>query len=243
MRQISGTRLSVPLPDTISAISRWRGLSSPCRPRIVTCSSPFKPERLPGRSFLEYQRHHAHAHQIGAVDALEGLRDHGTDAEQHRAFRGPVARRAAAIFLAGEHHQRNAVGLVLHGRVVNRHALLRRIVDGDAAFDARHHLVLDADIGESAAHHHFMIAAARAVLVEVGRLHLVPDQIFAGRRVDLDRSGRRNVVGGDRVRAAKPARARRRCPRAASDGGPCRRNTAGSARKSISCPSHRSCRP
>src|SRR5450756_1642187 len=43
MRQISGTRLSVPLPATISAISRWCGLSSPCRPRIVTCSSPFMP--------------------------------------------------------------------------------------------------------------------------------------------------------------------------------------------------------
>ncbi len=28
-------------------------------------------ERLPGRPLLEYQRHHAHADQIGTVDALE----------------------------------------------------------------------------------------------------------------------------------------------------------------------------
>jgi hypothetical protein len=30
---------------------------------------------------------------------------------------------------------------------------------GDAALDAGRHLVLDADVGEGAAHHHFMIAA------------------------------------------------------------------------------------
>ena len=183
MRQISGTRLSVPLPDTISAISLWWGLRSPCRPRMVTCSSPFSPERLPGRPLLEHQREHAHADQVGTMDALEGLRDHGADAEQDRALGRPVARRAGAVFLAGEYHQRHVVGLVAHGRVVDRHALLVRIVNGDAALDARHHLVLDADIGERAAHHDLVIAAPRAVLVEVLRAHLMIAQIFAGRAI------------------------------------------------------------
>ena len=54
-------------------------------------------------------------------------------------------------------------------------------MDGDAAFDARHHLVLDADVGEGAAHHHLVIAAPRAIGVEVARRHLVLDQIDAGR--------------------------------------------------------------
>jgi hypothetical protein len=50
----------------------------------------------------------------------------------------------------------------------------------DAAFDARHHLVLDADIGEGAAHHDLVVAAPRAVLVEVDRLDaMVIDEVLA----------------------------------------------------------------
>ncbi len=39
------------------------------------------------------------------------------------------------------------------------------------------HEVLDADVGERAAHHHLVVAAARAVLVEVGRPHLMLAQV------------------------------------------------------------------
>jgi hypothetical protein len=39
---------------------------------------------------------------------------------------------------------------------------------GHAALDAGNHQVLDARVREGAAHHHFVIAAARAVAVEVG---------------------------------------------------------------------------
>ncbi len=70
----------------------------------------------------ELQRQHAHADQVGAVDALEAARDHRLDAEQLRALGGPVARRAGAVFLAAEDHRRRAVGDVAHGRVVNRAA-------------------------------------------------------------------------------------------------------------------------
>src|SRR3546814_4300664 len=41
----------------------------------------------------------------------------------------------------------------------------------EAALHAVEHLVADADVGEGAAHHHIVVAAARAVAVEVGRLH------------------------------------------------------------------------
>src|SRR5665647_1350428 len=170
-------------------------MQAPNRDLFVTLQT----ERLPGGAFLEYQRHHAHADQVGAVYALKRLGNDRTDAEQHGSLGGPVARRAGAVFFAAENHQRHFVGLILHGRVVHRHLLLRRIVDGDAAFDARHHLILDANIGEGAAHHDLMIAAARAILVEVLRTNLVIAQVFAGRAFFLDRSRRRNVVGGDRV--------------------------------------------
>src|SRR5208282_4875806 len=60
-------------------------------------------------------------------------------------------------------------------------------------------LVAQADVRESAAHHHFVIAAPRAVGVEVGGFDAVLLQIFSGGAVFLDRAGGRNVVGGDAV--------------------------------------------
>ena len=115
------------------------------------------------------------------MDALERLADDRADAEQVGALGRPVARGAGAVFLAGEDDQRNLLLLVAHGRVVDRHPLARGVVDGHAALDAGHHLVFQADIGEGAAHHHFVTAAARAVLVEVARLDLVGNEILAGR--------------------------------------------------------------
>jgi hypothetical protein len=71
------------------------------------------------------------------------------------------------------------------------------------------HVVLDADVGEGAAHHHFMVAAARAVLVEVGGADAIVGEVLAGGRGGLDRAGRRDVVGGDLVaEQAEDARAR-----------------------------------
>ena len=57
---------------------------------------------------------------------------------------------------------------------------------GHAAFDARHHLVLDADIGERAAHHDLVVTTARAVGVEVQHRHLMFAQIVACGAVSLD---------------------------------------------------------
>ena len=49
-------------------------------------------QRLARHAVLELQRQHAHADQVGAVDALEGLAHHGLDAEQVGALGRPVAR-------------------------------------------------------------------------------------------------------------------------------------------------------
>src|SRR5213594_2554920 len=54
------------------------------------------------------QRKNAHPDEVGAVDPLEALRDHGADTEQERTFRCPVARGAGAVLLAGEHDERHA---------------------------------------------------------------------------------------------------------------------------------------
>src|SRR5260221_14302759 len=68
-----------------------------------------------------------------------------------------------------------------------------------AALDAGRRLVADADVGEGAAHHHFVMATVRAVRVEVHRTDLVLHQVPPGGAVRLDAAGGRDVVRGDAV--------------------------------------------
>ena len=124
------------------------------------------------------------------MDALEAFGDDGLHAQQQRALRGPVARRSRPIFFARDDKQRDAGALVFHRRVVNRHHVAARLIRRPTAFGARRQLIAEADVGECSAHHHFMVAAACAVRVEVVRLHAVLDQIFPGRAVFPDRSCR-----------------------------------------------------
>src|SRR6266852_9644766 len=112
------------------------------------------------------------------MDPLEALANHGADAEQPRSLRGPVPRRAVAVFGAGKNHQRDSLGLILHRGIVDRHLLAigpmpGQAALGDIAVGAPQHEVLDANVGEGAAHHDFMIATPRAVLIEVGRTYLM----------------------------------------------------------------------
>src|SRR6185503_10421994 len=98
-------------------------------------------ERLRALALRELERQDAHADQVGAVDALEALRERGAHAEQRRALGGPVARRAGAVFFAGQNDGRHALLLVLHGGVEDRGRLLVREVQGRAALDAGCELV------------------------------------------------------------------------------------------------------
>ena len=115
-------------------------------------------ERLSGGAVLKLQGQHAHADEIGAVNALKTLRDDDFDAEQVRALGRPVARRTRAVFLAREDDQRRARFLVGHGRIVNGgfHAVCAERV---TAFFAAEHEVLDADVGKRAAGHDAVVAA------------------------------------------------------------------------------------
>src|SRR5471032_964872 len=153
----------------------------------------------------ELQWQHAHADQVRAVNTLERAGDHGFHAQQLRTFGRPVARRAGAVLFAAKHHGRRASSNILHRCVVDRHLFAGRLVDRDAAFDCRtvclgrDHAVFDTHVGEGAAHHDFVVAATRAVGVEVRFQDAVFLQPLACRAVFLDRTGWRDVVGGDRI--------------------------------------------
>ena len=79
------------------------------------------------------------------------------------------------------HDGGNAFALVALRRVEDRHRIARRIMDRVAAFGAAHHFVPDADVGEGAALHHFVIAAPRAVGIEILLADLMLLQIDARR--------------------------------------------------------------
>ena len=127
--------------------------------------------------------------------------------------------------------------LVAHGGVVDGHLLARR-ASGWCSRPRRrcrwrpHHLVLDADVGEGAAHHDLVVAAPRAVLVEVGDRDLALEQVLAGRRGRPDVAGRRDVVGRDRVAEEAEDAGVDDVGDAASAPWSCPRNRAGSARRS-----------
>src|SRR5690242_9750343 len=64
---------------------------------------------LPGRVL---ERQDSHTDEVRAVDALERLRDHGSDTQEERTLRRPVARRSGSVLLAGEHDRRYPLLLV-----------------------------------------------------------------------------------------------------------------------------------
>ena len=164
-------------------------------------------ERLDRLAVRELQRQHAHADEVGAVDALVGPGEDEPDAEQVRALGGPVARRARAVLLAGQHAQRHALFGGGHRRLVDRRLLA--VPDRQAALGAWRELVAQADVGERAAHHHLVVAAPGAVGVEVAPLDAVLEQVAPGGRVARDRAGGRDVVGRDAVAQATRSPVRR----------------------------------
>ena len=130
------------------------------------------------------------------MDALVGFGDDRLHAQQVGALGGPVPGRAGAVFLARNDDGRGAARLVFHGGIVDGHGLTVRQVQSDAAFGAWRQEVAQADVGEGAAHHHFMVASAGAVGVEVLGIHAMILQVFSCGGVRLDGAGGRDVVRG-----------------------------------------------
>src|SRR3954451_4835035 len=142
---------------------------------------PGETERRARLSMEELERQDAHADEVAPVDPLEALGDHRADAEEHRPLRGQVARAHRAVLLAGEHDQRSALGPVPLGGVEDRHPLVVREVGRPRPLGARGELVAQPHVRERAAHHHLVVAAARAVAVELRLRNAVLDQVPAGR--------------------------------------------------------------
>ena len=155
-------------------------------------------QRFAGVAICELERNNAHAHKVRTVDTFKVFSDHGLDAQQRRTLGRPVTGRARAILFAAKDHQRCVGVLIGHRRVKDRRLFAIGAL-GIAALDAVQHFVLDADVGECAAHHHLVVAATRPVRVEFAHRNLTFHQILTGRRAFLERPGRRDVVGGDHV--------------------------------------------
>ena len=133
------------------------------------------------------------------MNALVALGDDRADAQQLRAFGCPVARGAGAVFLAGENHEwDSSLGVVLGG-IVNEALFTAEEVPRVTTFDAVEKKVFETDVCEGATDHDLVVAAARAVGVEILAVHAVLAQVLPGGRVGLDGTRGRDVVGRSRV--------------------------------------------
>src|SRR5690606_26699666 len=108
----------------------------------------------------ELQRQYAHAHQVGTVDPFEALRDDGLHAKQVRALGCPVAARAHAVVLPGDDDGRYAGRQVVAARLEDAGDRAAGEVGGPPALGVRRDLVLEPDVGEGAAGHDAIVAAA-----------------------------------------------------------------------------------
>eukprot|EP00760_Papus_ankaliazontas_P008090 PhM_4_TR13663/c0_g1_i1/m.70832 len=142
--------------------------------------------------------HDAHADEVAAVDALKGLGDDRAHTEQEGALGSPVARGAGAVLLTREDHEVAAGFLVLHGGIVDRHKLAVEVrLRADGAILAE--LVCETDVGEGAADHDLVVAAAGAVRVEILALNAALVEVAGGGRVLGDVAGGGDVVRRHRV--------------------------------------------
>ncbi len=121
------------------------------------------------------------------MDALEAFGDHGAHAEEPWPFRRPVARRAGAVLPSREHDQRRALGGILERGVVDGHLLAIGQMDRKGPFRSGGEQILEPNVRERAAHHHFVVAAARAVRVEVNGGDATAHEKLAGRADLADR--------------------------------------------------------
>src|SRR5271165_202896 len=124
------------------------------------------------------------------MNTLEALRDDSLHAQQVRTLGRPVTGRSRAVLLAGQDDQRHLTLGVFHAGVKDTHLLTLRQQARYTALGAGRELVAQTHVGKGPAHHGFVIAAARAVAVEVGRLDAVLGEILPGWAARFDVAGR-----------------------------------------------------
>src|ERR1700676_989680 len=114
----------------------------------------------------EQERDHAHADQVGTVNALERACDHGAHAEQGGPFGRPVATAASAEIAPAENDERNIALAVAHGGVGNRDRLAFGIDLRPPPLAAVGHAIADAYVAVGATHHDMMVSAPADIAVE-----------------------------------------------------------------------------
>ena len=97
------------------------------------------------------------------MDALKTLGQDRLDSQQQGPFRCPVTARPRPVLLAGDDNQWRPLLFILDGSIENRRLPAIGKLAGKATLDACDQFVLQADVGEGASHHDFMIAAPRTV--------------------------------------------------------------------------------
>ena len=133
------------------------------------------------------------------MNTFKTLRNHGRNAEQQRPLGCPVAAGAGAVLLSGDDHERHPLLLIAHGRVIDREHFTIRKMPCIAPFLLRHHFVAQTGIGKGATHHDFMIAAPRAVGIEIADGNALLLQIPPRRAFGTDGAGWRDMVGRDGI--------------------------------------------
>ena len=112
------------------------------------------------------------------MDPLVRLGDHRRTPSRFGPFAAQSRDEPEPYSLPASTIERRALGEVALRRVVDRHLLARRDVHRPRALRAGHELVAQPDVRERAAHHHLVVAAARAVRVEVLALDAVLDEVL-----------------------------------------------------------------
>src|SRR5437763_15510320 len=124
------------------------------------------------------------------MDPLVALRDHEPDAEERGPLGRPVAARPAAVLLPREHRQGDALAPVPLGGVEDREHLSAREMGRPRALGPGCELVAEPDVGERAAHHHFVVPATGTVGIELTRRDAMLLQVAPRRRISFYRARR-----------------------------------------------------
>src|SRR5438270_8412754 len=101
--------------------------------------------------------------------------------------------------MASKNDERHLFFCIAHRRVIDRHSLAARLMNGDAALRAWYHQILDPHVCKRAAGHHPVVSAPTAIAIEILGLNSSGHQILTGWRSRLDGAGRRNMIGRYRV--------------------------------------------
>src|ERR1700752_5159650 len=135
------------------------------------------------------------------MDSLIALCNHGAYGKEHSALCRPVAGTAASVFLSSNYNKRCRYTLssIFHRSIIYAHLFTGWNIHSPSTLSTGKHQVLQSNISKRATNHDLVIAATRAIAVEIARLNPFLDQISPSRTIRCDITCRRDVVSCHRV--------------------------------------------